>query len=68
MTRLELANRRVAYYQRLCDKWAASDTPWALGTLRLYQNYLSKAVGDQCAAEYEAEHARSVAFQEAGED
>jgi hypothetical protein len=53
MTRLEKANRMVAIYQRKCDEAAASDAPWALGNLRLYSNYLSKAVSEQCAAERE---------------
>ena len=51
MTRLELAERRVAHFERLCTKWAASEKPWALKNLRLYQNYYSDAVGELCAAE-----------------
>ena len=43
MTPLELARRKAEWAERKADEAAASDAPWAMGNLRLYQNFASKS-------------------------
>lgn len=38
----ELARRKALWAERKADEAAASDKPWALRNLRLYQNMASK--------------------------
>lgn len=42
MTKSELARRKALWAERKADEAAASDKPWALGNLRLYQNMASR--------------------------
>lgn len=53
MTPLELARRKAAWAERKADEAAASDAPWAMRNLRLYQNFASKWWGEY----YELERA-----------
>lgn len=38
--------RKVQWAERKCAEAAASDEPWALANLRLYQNYLVRFLGE----------------------
>lgn len=42
MTKAELARRKALWAERKADEAAASNEPWALGNLRVYQNMASK--------------------------
>lgn len=42
MTKAELARQKALWAERKADEAAASDKPWALGNLRLYQNMASR--------------------------
>lgn len=42
MTKIDLLARKVEWAERKCAEAAASDKPWALRNLRLYQNLASK--------------------------
>lgn len=42
MTRAEICQRKALWAEKKCDEAAASDAPWALRNLRLYQNYASR--------------------------
>ena len=62
----EIYRRMALYFERKADEAAASDKPWAMGNLRTYQNFASQYWRKHYLAAYAEEHARSVAFQEAG--
>lgn len=53
MTKTELARRKALWAERKADEAAASDAPWAMRNLRLYQNMASKFWGECFAAERE---------------
>ena len=46
MTDHELSYRKALWAERKADEAAASDEPWALGNLRLYQNMAGKFWSD----------------------
>jgi len=46
MTRSEICKRKALWAERKCNEAAASDKPWALRNLRLYQNYASRFWGE----------------------
>lgn len=50
MAAAELALRKAQWAERKADEAAASDQPWALGNLRLYQNMASRYWGEHFAA------------------
>lgn len=49
MTKAELSKRKALWAERKADEAAASNAPWALGNLRLYQNMASKFWGEHYA-------------------
>ena len=50
MTESEKKRRMALWAERKADEAAASEAPWALRNLRLYQNYASKFWGEHYAA------------------
>lgn len=46
MTTAELARRKALWAERKANEAAASDKPWWLGNLRLYQNLADKFWGE----------------------
>lgn len=50
-TEAERFTRMAAWAERKADEAAASDAPWALANLRLYQNLMSKWLAAAAAAE-----------------
>ena len=46
VTRIELLKRKALWAERKCDEAAASNEPWALKNLRLYQNFASRFWGE----------------------
>lgn len=54
--------------ERKANEAAASDKPWALANLRMYQNKMSEWLGEHYRAKHAEELEMSIAFQEAGEE
>jgi hypothetical protein len=50
MTNSERTERKALWAERKADEASASDAPWAMGNLRLYQNLASKYWGEHFAA------------------
>ena len=50
----QFARRKAEWAERKADEAAASDKPWALRNLRLYQNLASKFWGEYYKLEREA--------------
>jgi hypothetical protein len=48
--RLEVLERRALIAESKADEAAASDMPWAIGNLRIYQNLASKFWGEYYSA------------------
>lgn len=57
MTEAQKFHRMAAVFERKADEAAASNEPWALGNLRLYQNKMSEFL----AKAYEAERTAAIA-------
>lgn len=51
MTKAEMARGKALWAERKANEASASDAPWAMGNLRLYQNMASKFWGECFAAE-----------------
>lgn len=49
MTRSELKSRMAVWAESKAAYWSASDKPWALRNMRLYQNYASHYWGEYFA-------------------
>lgn len=59
--------RRMAlYFERKANEAAASDVPWAMGNLRIYQSFASEYWRKHYLAAHAEDLERSIAFQEAG--
>ena len=50
MTLIELTQRKALWAERKADEAAASDAPWALRNLRLYQNMAFRFWGEHFRA------------------
>ena len=46
VNRIEVLRRKAEWAERKCAEAAASDKPWALRNLRLYQNFASRFWGE----------------------
>lgn len=51
--------------ERKANEAAASDKPWAMSNLRLYQNKMNEWLGEHYRAKHVEELEMSIAFQEA---
>lgn len=49
--RINVLRRKVEWAEKKANEAAASDAPWALKNLRLYQNLMVRYMADLAAAE-----------------
>jgi hypothetical protein len=54
-TKAQLAHRKALWAEEKANDAAASNAPWALGNLRLYQNMAARFWGEYYAAIAKAE-------------